>query len=39
MGTQTPTLKYGVISPFQAGGGGGGGGGKGAGTQLFVGGS
>ena len=35
MGAQIPTEKYGVISPFQAGGGGGGGGGAGAATQLF----
>ena len=35
MGTQIPTLKYGVISPFHAGGGRGGGGGAGAATQLF----
>ncbi len=37
MGAQIPTEKYGVMSPFHAGGGGGGGGGGGAGaaTQLF----
>jgi hypothetical protein len=35
MGAQMPTEKYGVGSPFHAGGGGGGGGGSGAGTQLF----
>jgi hypothetical protein len=37
IGTQAPTEKYGVMSPFHAGGGGGGGGGGGAGaaTQLF----
>ena len=35
MGTQAPTEKYGVISPFQAGGGGAGGGGGAAATQLF----
>ena len=35
IGTQTPTPKYGVISPFHAGGGGAGGGGAGAATQLF----
>jgi hypothetical protein len=35
MGTQTPTPKYGVMSPFHAGGGGGGGGGSGAATQEF----
>jgi hypothetical protein len=34
MGAQIPTEKYGVMSPFQAGGGGGGGG-AGAATQLF----
>jgi hypothetical protein len=39
-GAHTPTEKYGVMSPFHAGGGGGGGGGGGAGgsgaaTQLF----
>ena len=41
MGTQTPTPKPGVISPFHAGGGGGGGGGGGSGaaTQVLVGGS
>jgi hypothetical protein len=39
MGAQTPIEKYGVISPFHAGGGGGGGGGAGAATQLFDGGS
>lgn len=39
MGTQTPTPKPGVISPFHAGGGGGGGGGSGAATQLLDGGS
>lgn len=37
MGAQMPTEKYGVRSPFHAGGGGGGGGGSGAGTQLFEG--
>ena len=36
MGAQMPTEKYGVISPFHAGGGGGG---NGAATQLFDGGS
>lgn len=37
IGAQIPTEKYGVMSPFHAGGGGGGGGGGGAGaaTQLF----
>src|SRR5215208_4538117 len=35
MGAQMPTEKYGVRSPFHAGGGGGGGGGSGAATQLF----
>ena len=35
MGPQTPTPKYGVISPFHAGGGGGGGGGAGAATQVL----
>ncbi|GFG52972.1 hypothetical protein MAGR_44130 [Mycolicibacterium agri] len=35
IGTHTPTPKYGVMSPFQAGGGGGGGGGGGAATQLL----
>jgi hypothetical protein len=42
MGAQIPTEKYGVRSPFQAGGGGGGGGsggGSGAATQVLVGGS
>ena len=41
IGTQTPTEKYGVMSPFHTGGGGGGGGGGGAGaaTQVFDGGS
>ena len=41
MGTQNPTPKPGVISPFHAGGGGGGGGGGGSGaaTQVLVGGS
>jgi hypothetical protein len=39
MGAQTPTEKYGVISPFHAGGGGGGGGGSGAATQVLDGGS
>lgn len=39
MGAQTPTEKYGVMSPFHAGGGGGGGGGNGAATQVFDGGS
>jgi hypothetical protein len=34
MGAQIPTEKYGVMSPFQAGGEGGGGG-AGAATQLF----
>lgn len=34
-----PTEKYGVMSPFHAGGGGGGGGGNGAATQVFDGGS
>jgi hypothetical protein len=38
MGTQTPTPKPGVISPFHAGGGGGGGG-SGAATQVLDGGS
>jgi hypothetical protein len=40
-GAQIPTEKYGVMSPFHAGGGGGGGGGGGAGaaTQVFDGGS
>jgi Integrase core domain len=37
MGAQMPTEKYGVRSPFHAGGGGGGGGGSGAATQLFEG--
>ena len=37
MGTQTPTPKPGVISPFHAGGGGGGG--SGAATQVLDGGS
>jgi hypothetical protein len=32
-----PTEKYGVRSPFHAGGGGGGGGGSGAATQVFEG--
>jgi hypothetical protein len=35
MGAQIPTEKYGVGSPFQAGGGGGGGGGSGAATQVL----
>jgi hypothetical protein len=41
MGTQTLTPKYGVMSPFHAGGGGSGGGGGGSGggsgaaTQVF----
>ena len=39
MGAHTPIEKYGVISPFHAGGGGGGGGGAGAATQVFDGGS
>ncbi len=39
MGAQIPTEKYGVRSPFHAGGGGGGGGGSGAATQVLVGGS
>jgi hypothetical protein len=39
MGAQIPTEKYGVMSPFHAGGGGGGGGGNGAATQVFDGGS
>ena len=40
MGTQTPTPKPGVISPYHAGdGGGGGGGGSGAATQQLDGGS
>ena len=39
MGAQTPTEKYGVMSPFHAGGGGGGGGGNGAATQVLDGGS
>ena len=39
MGAQTPTEKYGVMSPFHAGGGGGGGGGAGAATQVLDGGS
>ena len=38
MGAQTPTEKYGVMSPFHAGGGGAGGG-NGAATQVFDGGS
>ena len=42
-GAHTPTEKYGVMSPFHAGGGGGGGGGgaggSGATTQVFDGGS
>jgi len=38
MGAQIPTEKYGVGSPFHAGGGGGGGG-SGAATQVFDGGS
>ena len=37
-GAQIPTEKYGVISPFHAGGGGGGGG-SGAATQVLDGGS
>ena len=36
MGAQTPTEKYGVRSPFHAGGGGGG---SGAATQVLDGGS
>jgi hypothetical protein len=36
MGAQTPTEKYGVRSPFHAGGEGGGGGGSGAATQVGV---
>ena len=39
MGAQIPTEKYGVRSPFHAGGGGGGGGGKGAATHVLDGGS
>ena len=39
MGAQMPTEKYGVRSPFHAGGGGGGGGGSGAATQVLDGGS
>jgi hypothetical protein len=41
MGAQIPTEKYGVMSPFHAGGGGGGGGGggRGAATHVFDGGS
>src|SRR5690349_15923593 len=39
MGAQIPTEKYGVMSPFHAGGGGGGGGGAGAATQVLDGGS
>jgi hypothetical protein len=39
MGAQIPTEKYGVMSPFQAGGGGGGGGGAGAATHVLEGGS
>jgi len=35
MGAQMPTEKYGVKSPFHAGGGGGGGGGSGAAMQVF----
>lgn len=35
IGTQAPTEKYGVMSPFHAGGGGAGGGGAGAATQVF----
>ena len=38
MGAQMPTEKYGVRSPFHAGGGGGGGG-AGAATQVLDGGS
>ena len=38
MGAHTPIEKYGVMSPFHAGGGGGGGG-AGAATQVFDGGS
>ena len=38
MGAQMPTEKYGVRSPFHAGGGGGGGG-SGAATQVLDGGS
>lgn len=37
MGAQMPTEKYGVMSPFHAGGGGGGG--TWAATQVFEGGS
>ncbi|BBZ60433.1 hypothetical protein MMON_17340 [Mycolicibacterium monacense] len=36
IGTQAPTLKYGVISPFHAGGGGGGGGAGGGGRPTQV---
>jgi len=36
IGTQTLTPKYGVMSPFHAGGGGGGGGGAGAGAATHV---
>ena len=39
IGAQIPTEKYGVRSPFHAGGGGGGGGGSGAATQVLDGGS
>jgi hypothetical protein len=39
IGAQMPIEKYGVMSPFHAGGGGGGGGGCGANTHVFVGGS
>ncbi len=38
IGAQIPTLKYGVMSPFQAGGGAGGGG-AGAATHVLDGGS
>lgn len=36
IGTQAPTLKYGVISPFHAGGGGGGSGAGGGGRATQV---
>jgi hypothetical protein len=39
MGAQIPTEKYGVMSPFHAGGGGAGGGGAGAATHVLDGGS
>ena len=39
MGAQMPTEKYGVMSPFHAGGGGAGAGGGGAATQVLDGGS